>query len=40
VLGALAFCVLAVGLWPYPLVELMHTSVAELLNHISQTKIS
>ena len=40
VLGILAVAVLAVGLWPAPLVDLMHASVAELLNHISQTKIS
>ena len=39
VLGALAVVVLLVGLWPQPLVELMHTSVADLLAHIQQTKL-
>jgi len=39
VLGALAFAVLLVGLWPQPLVELMHASVAQLLDHIIQTKV-
>ncbi len=39
VLGTLAFAVLLVGLWPQPLVEMMHASVAQLLDHIIQTKI-
>jgi NADH-quinone oxidoreductase subunit M len=39
VLGILAFVVLLVGLWPAPLVELMHASVAHLLEHIIQSKI-
>ena len=39
VLGALAFAILLVGLWPQPLVDLMHSSVADLLAHIQQTKL-
>ena len=40
VLTALAVAVLLVGLWPQPLVELMHASVAQLLEHISQSKVA
>ena len=39
VLGTLAVAVLLFGLWPAPLVEVMHASVDKLLAHISQTKI-
>jgi NADH-quinone oxidoreductase subunit M len=39
VLGTIAVAVLLVGLWPQPLVELMHTSVDSLLQHIQQSKI-
>jgi NADH-quinone oxidoreductase subunit M len=39
ILGVLAAAVLLVGLWPAPLVDLMHSSVAELLAHISQSKL-
>lgn len=39
VLGTLAFAVLLVGVWPQPLVELMHASVEQLLDHIIQSKI-
>ena len=39
VLGLLAVAVLLFGLWPAPLVEVMHASVENLLQHISQTKI-
>ncbi len=39
ILGTLAFMVLLLGLWPQPLVQLMHASVAQLLEHIVQTKI-
>ena len=39
VLGALAVAVLGIGLYPQPLTELMHASVDNLLQHISQTKI-
>jgi NADH-quinone oxidoreductase subunit M len=40
VLGTLAVAVLLVGIWPQPLVDLMHVSVAELLEHIVKTKIA
>ena len=39
VLGTLAAAVILVGLWPQPLVDLMHASVNELLIHIQQSKI-
>ncbi len=40
VLGRLAVAVLLVGLWPEPLVNLMHASVEQLLQHIQQPKFS
>ncbi|MBT8049372.1 MAG: NADH-quinone oxidoreductase subunit M [Xanthomonadales bacterium] len=40
VLGLIAVAVLAVGLWPAPLVDLMHASVEQLLQHIQQPKFS
>ncbi|MCK5481932.1 MAG: NADH-quinone oxidoreductase subunit M, partial [Gammaproteobacteria bacterium] len=38
VLGTIAVAVLMVGLWPEPLVNLMHASVDQLLEHIQQPK--
>ena len=38
VLVSVAAAVLLVGLWPQPLVELMHASVDQLLQHIQQPK--
>jgi NADH-quinone oxidoreductase subunit M len=38
VLGVLAVAVLLVGLWPEPLVNMMHASVDSLLQHIQQPK--
>jgi NADH-quinone oxidoreductase subunit M len=38
VLGVIAAAVLLVGLWPAPLVDLMHASVDSLLQHIQQPK--
>jgi NADH-quinone oxidoreductase subunit M len=40
VLGVIAAAVLLVGLWPEPLVDLMHASVDQLLQHIQQPKFS
>ena len=40
VLGVLAAAVLLVGLWPEPLVNLMHASVEQLLQHIQQPKFA
>jgi len=39
VLGIIAAMVLLVGLWPGPLLELMHASVEHLLAHIQQSKL-
>jgi len=39
VLAALAAVVLLLGLWPQPLVDLMHSSVADLLMHIQHSKL-
>ncbi len=39
VLGSLAVLVLIVGVWPAPLVEVMHASVDNLLEHISVSKL-
>ena len=38
-LGTLAVAVLLLGLWPAPLVDMMHASVDQLLAHIVQTKL-
>ncbi len=38
-LASLAIIVLAIGLWPAPLTEVMHASVDHLLSQISQSKI-
>ena len=38
VLGLLAFAVLAMGIYPLPLSELMHASVNELLRHVALPK--
>jgi NADH-quinone oxidoreductase subunit M len=39
VLGALAVAVLAMGIYPLPFTEVMHTSVNELLRHVAVPKI-
>ncbi|MDE2089665.1 MAG: NADH-quinone oxidoreductase subunit M, partial [Gammaproteobacteria bacterium] len=39
VLGALALVVLAVGVWPEPLVNVMHASVQNLLQHVAVSKL-
>jgi NADH-quinone oxidoreductase subunit M len=39
VLGTLAVAVLLLGLWPQPLVNLMHATVGQLLEHIAQSKV-
>ncbi|HSG74798.1 MAG TPA: NADH-quinone oxidoreductase subunit M [Burkholderiales bacterium] len=39
VLGLLAVAVLAMGVYPLPFVEVMHTSVDELLRHVAQPKL-
>jgi NADH-quinone oxidoreductase subunit M len=39
VLGILAISVLLVGLWPAPLVDMMNTSIEQLVQQISQSKL-
>ncbi len=39
VLGTLAVMVLAFGLWPAPLIDLMHASVDNLIQHVAVSKI-
>lgn len=39
ILGVLAVIVLVIGLWPAPLLDIMHDSVEQLLMHVSQTKL-
>jgi len=39
VLGILAVAVLAVGLWPAPLVEVMHASVDKLIGQVAASKL-
>mgnify|MGYP002622007345 CR=1 FL=1 len=38
-LAILAFCVLAMGVYPFPFTEVMHASVDELLRHIAVSKL-
>jgi NADH-quinone oxidoreductase subunit M len=39
-LAALAIAVLAMGLYPKPFTDVMHTSVVELLRHVSVSKLA
>ena len=39
VLGTIAVAVLLFDVWPAPLVDMMHASVDQLLQHIVQSKI-
>ncbi len=38
-LGVLAACVLAMGLYPKPITDVMHASVIDLLAHVAQSKL-
>ena len=38
-LSLLAFCVLVIGVWPFPLLEVMHVSVENLLQHTAVSKL-
>jgi len=40
VMVVLALFVLGLGLWPYPLIEMMEPSVVNLVDHITNTKIN
>jgi NADH-quinone oxidoreductase subunit M len=35
----LTLCVLAMGLYPFPITEVMHASVDELLRHVAVSKL-
>ncbi len=39
ILGALAICVLAMGVYPLPITEVMHASVDHLLKHVAAGKL-
>jgi NADH-quinone oxidoreductase subunit M len=39
VLGALAVAVLAMGVWPEPFAEVMHTAVSDILAHVAHSKL-
>lgn len=39
VLGTLAVCVLAMGLYPFPFTDVMHASVDNLLKHVAVSKL-
>jgi len=39
ILGTLAFAVLLFGVWPDPLVDVMHVTIDNLLQHIAQSKL-
>jgi len=38
-LATLAVCVLAMGIWPAPVTDVMHASVDNLLHHVAQSKL-
>ncbi len=38
-LAAVALAVLAMGVWPKPLIDVMHVSVADLLAHVAKSKL-
>ena len=39
ILLLLAMAVLLFGLWPFPLVEMMHPTIENLLQHVMQSKL-
>jgi NADH-quinone oxidoreductase subunit M len=39
VLGSLAIAVLFLGIWPAPVVDVLHTSVGNLLQHVVVSKL-
>ena len=39
ILGSLAAAVLLFGIWPAPLVEVMHASVNNLVAHVTESKL-
>jgi NADH-quinone oxidoreductase subunit M len=38
-LGSLAAAVLIMGIWPRPFIDVMHTSVVDLLAHVARSKL-
>jgi len=40
IMAILAIAILALGLWPAPLIDVLHASVENFLQHISVTKLS
>ena len=38
-LSLLAICVIVIGVWPFPLLEVMHVSVENLLQHTAMSKL-
>ena len=38
-LSILAVCVLAMGIYPFPVTEVMHASVTDLLKHVAESKL-
>jgi NADH-quinone oxidoreductase subunit M len=38
-LGVVAAAVLAMGIWPKPFIDVMHTSVADLLQTVARSKL-
>jgi len=38
-LALVALAVLAMGVWPRPFIDVMHTSVADLIAHVAKTKL-
>jgi NADH-quinone oxidoreductase subunit M len=38
-LASVAVLVLWMGVWPKPFIDVMHTSVAELLAHVARSKL-
>ena len=39
ILGLLAVAVLAMGIWPQPFTEVMHTAVGDILSHVGHSKL-
>ena len=38
-LGSVALLVLWMGVWPRPFIDVMHTSVEQLLAHVARSKL-
>jgi NADH-quinone oxidoreductase subunit M len=38
-LAVVAIAVLAMGIWPKPLIDVMHVSVSDLLAHVARSKL-